>query len=335
MAKRILICGHNLYGYHESMADGFAAHGWNASCFAHENTSIRKLESHNWFKRKQAVCRIRQINHDLLELAARERPDVTLCINAEALLPETIQALNAKSTPVLWLADAFRNIKQDRQTLELFSRIFVFEPTDTAILPQAVYLPYGADVTRYHPLTVEKKYDVTFVGADHVNRLPILNEISRFCAENGWSFGVLGPFRSFQRLLRGRRVRREFPWLAQAIVCNRKLTPDEVNGVYNSSRINLNIHHEQSVEGVNPRTFEIPASGGFQLVDRKPSLNRALSEGQEVACYEGMDDVKEKIRYYLSHAAEREKIAVAGMERVHACHTFRNRCRTVLDLVCP
>ena len=37
---------------------------------------------------------------------------------------------------------------------------------------------------------------------------------------------------------------------------NYNIPPSEVNKIYNSTKINLNIHHPQSKEGLNPRTFE-------------------------------------------------------------------------------
>jgi glycosyltransferase involved in cell wall biosynthesis len=80
------------------------------------------------------------------------------------------------------------------------------------------------------------------------------------------------------------------------------------------SKINL------AVEGIGQFTFrhlEIWAMGGFML--SSPSLREILTplgakEGVHYAVFEDLDDVVKKIKYYLEHEEEREKIARAGQE---------------------
>ena len=60
---------------------------------------------------------------------------------------------------------------------------------------------------------------------------------------------------------------------------------------YRRAKIVLNAHHAQMREGVNMRTFEIPAAGAFQLCDAKGRLGELLEIGREVAVYQGVDDL--------------------------------------------
>lgn len=63
------------------------------------------------------------------------------------------------------------------------------------------------------------------------------------------------------------------------------------------------------------RTFEIPACGGFMLHERTDEVLTFFEEGGEIACFGDEGEMVEKIRYYLSHDAEREKMRSAAYER--------------------
>ena len=112
---------------------------------------------------------------------------------------------------------------------------------------------------------------------------------------------------------------------------NYNIPPEEVNTVYNSTKICLNIHHRQSKEGVNPRTFEILGAGAFQLIDYKKELEDMFDIGREIVCYKNEADLLDKIEYYLENEDERNKIARRGHEIVKKKHTYKHRAETILS----
>jgi hypothetical protein len=63
------------------------------------------------------------------------------------------------------------------------------------------------------------------------------------------------------------------------------------------------------------RTFEIPACGGFMLHERTDEVLSFFSESTEIACFGDEEELADKIRYYLSHESEREKMRYAAHER--------------------
>jgi spore maturation protein CgeB len=63
------------------------------------------------------------------------------------------------------------------------------------------------------------------------------------------------------------------------------------------------------------RTFEIPACGGFMLHERTDEVLSFFTEGTEIACFGDEVELVEKIRYYLAHDQEREKMRRAAHER--------------------
>jgi spore maturation protein CgeB len=76
--------------------------------------------------------------------------------------------------------------------------------------------------------------------------------------------------------------------------------------------------------------FDIAATGGFQLVDRRSLLEELFEEGKELVVYDDIEDLRNKIEYYRQHPGEREEIASAGHRRVMRDHTYARRMEQLL-----
>ena len=114
------------------------------------------------------------------------------------------------------------------------------------------------------------------------------------------------------------------------------MSTEETVQIFNASRINLNVHSSTYHEAidphgdfVNPRTFEIAACGGFQLVDRRSLLPEVFSE-QEIVVFEGLKDGREKIRHFLDREQDRREFAEKGRRRVLMEHTYSLRMKELL-----
>ncbi len=102
-------------------------------------------------------------------------------------------------------------------------------------------------------------------------------------------------------------------------IVNGSFSSSEINEIYNSSKICLNIQHKQNKSGYNPRTIEIMASGSFQLSNftqgmRKNHWDDIIGE------YKDEQDLVSKVKFYLEQDMLRKKMAesarlqVSGME---------------------
>jgi len=81
------------------------------------------------------------------------------------------------------------------------------------------------------------------------------------------------------------------------------------------SKINLAFVTKLNEDDVAHKAFEITACGGFLLAERTPAHQAAFEEGKEAEFFSSVDECAGKIRYYLAHPAEREVIALRGLER--------------------
>jgi spore maturation protein CgeB len=82
---------------------------------------------------------------------------------------------------------------------------------------------------------------------------------------------------------------------------------------------------------VRLREFEIPMSGGFYLTQNCSQLEELFEAGQNIATWDNLPDLHEKIKYYLEHPSEREKIAQATQAHCLQHHTWVNRFSDLLN----
>jgi spore maturation protein CgeB len=80
------------------------------------------------------------------------------------------------------------------------------------------------------------------------------------------------------------------------------------------------------------RTFEVPACGAFMLAERTEEHLELFEEDEEAVCFGSIEELVDKVRYYLSHEDERRRIAKAGHRRVvEGQHTYGNRLKRILQ----
>jgi len=85
---------------------------------------------------------------------------------------------------------------------------------------------------------------------------------------------------------------------------------------------------------INMRYFEACCSGSFQLASRihDNGFEELMAEGEHIECYDSIEEMEDKVEYYLSHEKERERIARNGMEYVRAFHTYRDRAEQIVNI---
>ncbi len=125
------------------------------------------------------------------------------------------------------------------------------------------------------------------------------------------------------------------------------LPADCIKGSYSNSdfiplvqgaAINLGFTHFRGTPGttaehrqVRLREFEIPMAGGFYLTQDCDQLRELFRVGEQVATWNDLPDLRDKIRYYLDHPAERQKITQAAQSHCLQNHTWANRFRQLLQ----
>lgn len=111
-----------------------------------------------------------------------------------------------------------------------------------------------------------------------------------------------------------------------------RLTMKETLKVHRSSDISLNIHHNRTNNGFNMKFYEIPAAGGFQIVDWQPELNN-LKYGAVVCSFKNKDELLQKIQYFLKNEKERARLKTEGQKLILAENSYIKQFETLLKKV--
>lgn len=263
--------------------------------------------------------------------AAEFKPDLVLALAQAPLTPEAIQKLRALKVPVVfWFVEDFRTLPYWNEIATSYDHIFTLqggafhdalrskEVRDCYYLPQAcfpdIHKPMdGMGLDSYHA-------DVSFMGAPYHNRMqsfPRLMDLDFKIWGEGWNLEA--PL--------GRHVQNN----------NERVSTEDTVKIYNAAKINLNLHSSSYHYGinpdgdfVNPRTFEIAACRGFQLVDSRQDLSRMFKVGEEIIAFDTLDQMRDQINYYLSRPEERNAIALKSYRRVLNEHTMEHRMQELL-----
>jgi spore maturation protein CgeB len=103
--------------------------------------------------------------------------------------------------------------------------------------------------------------------------------------------------------------------------------------VLSASKISLNVHGDFMRYGGNMRLFEAAGVGTFQIVDDRPGVHQWFKEDEHLVIFRDLDELREKVGYYLEHPEERQKIAQAGREHALKYHTYKQRLATLETLI--
>lgn len=167
----------------------------------------------------------------------------------------------------------------------------------------AQWFPLAADILIYHPLDLNREFDITFIGGR--------NPLTRSKREN-----ILKALKSKFNL----QIFDGDPLLSAVAAAE----------VYNRSRLVLN---ENLFPGVNLRLFEAMACGAAVLTEGDvPGLDVLFKDGRSIIAY-NPDNLMDKVSHYLTHEDERAEIANAGSDEVLRKHSFERRAVEFITLI--
>lgn len=102
--------------------------------------------------------------------------------------------------------------------------------------------------------------------------------------------------------------------------------------VFNKSTINLNPTSKPIRSGIPLRIFDLLACEGFVICNYQSDLLNEFLPGEELDIYSSIEELEEKIRYYLSHTDVCREIAHNGYEKVSKRHTYPLRLEQMFRL---
>lgn len=107
----------------------------------------------------------------------------------------------------------------------------------------------------------------------------------------------------------------------------------EMPKVFRMSKINLNFTIPNIKSGIPLRIWDVLGCGGFLLTNYQAEIPYYFKEGEDLVCFDGLEDLCEKVGYYLEHEEERKRIAWNGYRKVREKHSYIGRIHIILDTV--
>lgn len=95
--------------------------------------------------------------------------------------------------------------------------------------------------------------------------------------------------------------------------------------VFANSKINLNFTIRNIRSGIPLRIFDIMASGGFVITNFQAELPMYFENDKDIVWFTSLEELEEKVKFYINKPQEREKIAHNAMAKLKEQHTYQHR----------
>lgn len=303
----------------------------------------RLSEEHTWGIWQKAVINIFRkfmekaeikANKKLIEVCNKFKPEILFVIKGKAILKSTLVTVKDKTNCILthFNADDHFNLYSTSRnmlnSLPVYDIVFtwshaLFESLYKAGGRKVEFLPFGYDEVLHNyegsPDDINHfGHDIVFVGdwdKKRENMLSVLADLD---------LGIWGP--------RWNRASRKSPSY-KCIIGTREVDAKMTAKIYRASKICLNLMRPQNHTSHNMRSFEIPALGGFMLTDRTDEHLSIFEEGNEIACFEGVGELRDQVIKYLSANTVRKEMTIRAREKVRINHSYTERAKTIIDIV--
>jgi spore maturation protein CgeB len=280
-----------------------------------------------------------ELNQAILNAVEKFRPDILIAFKGNYIHASTLTLLSAKGIRLYnYFPDtsAFAHGKWLPKSLPEYDCIFYTKPFwyDDVIkrvkLKRGYFLPHGYSSGLHHPVELDagdiSDYgcDVSLIAFHTRHKEQILDGL--ISSRPNLDLRIWGG--GWRERCKSKVLRRcimGFPILGDSYV-----------RALQASRINLAIMSGQIIGAssgdlTTSRTYTIPATGGFMLHERNSEVLDLYKENEEIACFDSVEELADKIDYYLAHPEERESIARAGHARCVPAYSYDNRMATLLQ----
>jgi spore maturation protein CgeB len=305
----------------------FAAVGWRTVFLSHDSHLPFGEKIFQQSRLRFSRPHVALVNRRVRRLARACSPDLVFISGSNWYVsPDTIRTLQRAGARVV-LNEQHLQVFRSWQAacLPLYDHVFVQDGGLAALLRAAApvrgasLLGPACDPQEHRPMALEDDQrralgaDVAYLGYAYPNRLAMMEAL------DGFDVRVWGVGWDASPKLAGRFRREPVHGLRKTLV-------------YNATAVNLNLQsHQYQLDGVTCRPFEVAACGAFCLTEARRDLASFFRAGEEIVTFDGLDDLREKVAYFLAHPDERRDLASRARARALREHTYVHRVRQVLD----
>jgi len=261
------------------------------------------------------------INAILLQELAKHKYDVIFICKGTNILPKTLkQIFKLPLRPCLVSYSGDNMSKWHNKSLYYHFGLKYYDLIFSVNIPSykkieesyfgngdIVYLDKSFSQYLHRPLSLKRKFfkfDVLFVGTFEKERMQFIN----FIASCGIRVDVFGSYWEESK---------RYKLNPNLILHYRELTGKEYVSAIFYAKITLGFLRKINEDTQTSRSIEIPACGGFMLMERTAEHLRLFKEGLQAEFFSTKEELLQKVNYYLEHSGLRENIARNGRRRCY------------------
>ncbi len=166
-----------------------------------------------------------------------------------------------------------------------------------------------------------KDYDITIIGNFYPNRLNLLKSLPEY------NIHVFGNY-----------------WqdvnLPNVAFYDGFFDFETINEICNKSKIIINLHSgfkdtifPENKNAINPMTFLFGGTSALQFVDYRINLDEYFTENEEIIIFRDLDDLKNKLKYYLTYEQKCLEIVKRMNEKIFHKYTIFHSLNNIFALV--
>jgi hypothetical protein len=206
----------------------------------------------------------------------------------------------SKKLKIFWSIDSHCVLQQHQHLCQLLKIDILLNSTESYIpsyeglVKKSYWFPNSYPDDLMYPMNIEKTVDIGFCG-NVLNRGHVIDSLDKYGIKK--DIFVIG---------------------------------DDMVNTINSYKIHLNCNISNDI---NYRTFETCGCGTMLLTNYTPGLEKLFDIGKEIVVYTSIEDLDNKVKYYLENEDERNMIAESGHQRVKRDHTYFQRSKKLIDII--
>lgn len=279
---------------------------------------------------------IQEYNDEVLRQDSHIKPDLIIVFKGNLLKNTTLIELKRRGRKcILFYPDVslFAHTRRIPKCVPYYDYIFTtksFMINDLKIYFNKVnttFIPHAADTDIHKPMpfdsAMNEKFscDVSFIATYSVKKEEYMTRLVELYPDidlkiwgSGWE-----------------KAKRSLPQIQYYAPYGDLYVQAMVN-----SKINLAILSEigkksSSGDLITARTFQIPACGAFMLHERTTDFCELYSEGIDADCFDSVEELVEKIKFYLQNENKRDELRKSGYAKTIKYHTMINRAEFIIN----
>ena len=238
-------------------------------------------------------------DRDIVDICKSEKPDLTIFAKTNTVDSNVFSECKKYSKVCYWFCDPLLTYN-NKEFFDKTKECDFFFCDKENVLTKAkefnenCYLVCeGYDSEVNFPIETDKDIDVSFIGNLYGEREGIINNLDEFVQIFSNAYGM------------------------------------EHSDIVSRSKINLNFCTEY---GASDRVYKVLASNGFLISDDWIGRDKYFEDGEDIVIYTDVQDLNEKISYYLNNDNERNRISKNGFNKVSKL-TRLEWSKNIIDIV--